>query len=104
MLCQWHLHTSYKTFVRHKKIRIRFDFLCFASVASIFIGKDDEYEINKNAYEQFGLSVQGPKEGTFNWVKVIAHWIQNFIRTFRPKFSHIKKNIYEHFRLSVQGP
>ncbi len=48
-------------------------FCVFASVASILIGKDDEYEINKNAYEQFGLSVQGPKKGTFNCVKVIAH-------------------------------
>ncbi len=37
---------------------IRFYFFCiFASVASILIGKDNEYD---NAYENFGLSVQGP--------------------------------------------
>ncbi len=37
-------------------------FCVFASVASIFIGKDDEYEKKekKNAYENFGLGVHGP--------------------------------------------
>ncbi len=42
-----------------KKIRIRFDFLRFRICNKHFdIGKDAEYE--KNAYENFGLSVQGP--------------------------------------------
>ncbi len=35
-------------------------FCVFASVASILIGKDDEYKKMKNAYENFGLSVQEP--------------------------------------------
>ncbi len=45
-LCQSRLHTASENFVRHKKIRIRFDFCVSASVASILIGKDDEYEKN----------------------------------------------------------
>ncbi len=58
MLCQSHLHTASDTFVRHKKIRPGSIFCILASIASILIGKDDEYE--KNTYENFGLSVQGP--------------------------------------------
>ncbi len=53
------LKSASEIFVCHKKIRIRFNFLLFTSIASILIGKDDEYE-KKNAYENFGLRVQGP--------------------------------------------
>ncbi len=58
MLCQSRLHTASETFVHHKKFGLGSIFYIFASVASVLIGKDDEYE--KNAYENFGLSVQGP--------------------------------------------
>ncbi len=42
-------------------------FCVFASVASILIGKDDEYE--KNAYKNVGLRVQG------HWVRLLAVFI-----------------------------
>ncbi len=41
MLCQSRLHTTSETFVRHKEIRIRFDFLRFRIRCIILIGKDD---------------------------------------------------------------
>jgi len=44
-LCQSHLHTASESFVRHKKIRIRFDFLHFR--IRIFIGKDDKIRKKK---------------------------------------------------------
>ncbi len=44
MLRQSLLHTASKTFVRHKKFRPGLIFCVFASVASILIGKDDEYD------------------------------------------------------------
>ncbi len=57
-LCQSRLHTASETFVRHNFLdQVRFSAF-FASVASILIGKEDEKK--KNAYENFGLSVQGP--------------------------------------------
>ncbi len=57
-LCQSRLHTASETFVRHNFLdQVRFSAF-FASVASILIGKEDEKK--KNAYEDFGLSVQGP--------------------------------------------
>ncbi len=43
-LCQSCLHTASETFVRHKKFGSGSIFCIFASVASILIGKDDEYE------------------------------------------------------------
>ncbi len=43
-MCQSRLHTASETFVHHKKIGPGSIFCVFASVASILIGKDDEYE------------------------------------------------------------
>ncbi len=63
MLCQSRLHTASEAFVRPKNNLTfeKFIFCVFASVVIILIGKDDEYEKNwKSAYENFGLSVQGP--------------------------------------------
>ncbi len=56
-LCQSRLHTASETFVRHKKIRIRFDYLRFASVACILIGKDEEYEKNRKTHVKISDSV-----------------------------------------------
>ncbi len=53
MLCQSRLHTASKTFIRHKKLGSASIFCIFISIASILIGKDDEYG-------NFGLSVQWP--------------------------------------------
>ncbi len=53
-----HLHTSSETFVRHKKNRIRLDFLRFR-IRSIHLGmgKDKEYEKNGKAHAKISDSV-----------------------------------------------
>ncbi len=53
MLCQSRLHTASETFARHKTIGIRFD------LHSMHFDRKG-WRIRKNAYENFGLSVQGP--------------------------------------------
>ncbi len=61
MLCQSRLHTASEKKNCSKKFGPGSIFCVFASVASILIRKDDEYEKkHKNAYETFGLIVQGP--------------------------------------------
>ncbi len=57
-LCPSRLHTASETFVCHKKIRIRFDFLRFRIRNKHFDRKG--WRIRKNAYENFGPGVQGP--------------------------------------------
>ncbi len=54
MLCQSCLHTASETFVRHKKFGSGLIFCVFSSVASVLIGKGDEYEKT-----QTKISVQG---------------------------------------------
>ncbi len=44
MLCHSSSHTASETFIRHKEIGSGWIFCVFASLASILIGKDDEYE------------------------------------------------------------
>ncbi len=52
---------KFQTYFRHKKFGSGSIFCVFASVTSILIGKVDEYrKKKKNAYENFGLGVQGP--------------------------------------------
>ncbi len=55
-----HVYTlAPETFVRHKKNWIKFDFLRFHIHNKHFdIGKDDEYEKRKNAFQNVGLSMQ----------------------------------------------
>ncbi len=63
MLCPSRLHIASETFVRHKKFRSGLIFCIFTYVASILIGKDDEYvkkQKRKYTYENFRLSVQRP--------------------------------------------
>ncbi len=46
--CVNHVYnTASETFIRHKNIWIKFDFLHFASIASILIGKHDEYKTSE---------------------------------------------------------
>ncbi len=51
-------NTASETFVRHKIFWIRLDFLRFRIRSMHFDRKG--WRIRKNAYENFGLSVQGP--------------------------------------------
>ncbi len=55
MLCQSHLHIASKTLVCYQKNGPGLIFCAIASVASILIGKDDEYEKKEiNTYTNFG--------------------------------------------------
>ncbi len=58
-LCQSCLHTASETSSVIRKFGSGSILCVFASVTSILIGKDDEYE-NKKSYENVGHSVLGP--------------------------------------------
>ncbi len=61
MLCQSRLHTASETFVCHKKIRIKLDFLRFRIRSKHFERKGWWIrKKKKNAYENFRPGVQGP--------------------------------------------
>ncbi len=60
MLYQSHLHTDSETFVRHKKIRIRFDFLCFRIRSMHLDRKGWGYEKTEKRTWKFRTRVQWP--------------------------------------------
>ncbi len=79
-LCQSCLHTASETFIRHKNIRIRFDFLHFRIRSIHFDRKTWRIQKKrKNALKNFGLSVLltfSLEDHTWKTSELSAVWIK----------------------------
>ncbi len=82
--CQSRLYTAPETFVRHKKNRIKFDFLRFHIHNKHFdTGKDDEYgKKRKNAFQNVGLSMQRPLNSINSKSRVVPTNLIMFLGSF----------------------